>query len=65
MAQPAHLLVGQHNAGASGETRNHLAGLGEHLLECALALDTDLRLDGAALVLSQVANLQQTVDEQP
>ena len=62
---PAHLLVGEHHAGAVRQAGDHLAGVVEHLLDRLLAPDPQLRLDPAALLVGEVADLEQAVDEHP
>ena len=65
MLQPRHLLLGEHDAGAVRQARDHLAGLDQHLVDRFLPLDADLRLDLAALLVAEVADLEQAVDEEP
>jgi hypothetical protein len=62
---PAYLLIGKDDAGAVRQTRDHLARVHEHLLDRLFPLDPDLGLDAPALLIGQVANLEQPVDEQP
>ncbi len=65
MLQARDLLLCQHDAGTMGKTRHKLAGLGEDLIEGFRAPDGDLRFDLAALVIGDIADLEQAVDEQP
>ena len=61
-----HLVLGgEHHAGAARHARQHLAGLGQHVLQRgAVARRPDLRLDDAALLVGQVAELHEGVDEE-
>ncbi|OWK18759.1 hypothetical protein AJ88_01455 [Mesorhizobium amorphae CCBAU 01583] len=61
-----HLVLGgEHQAGATRHARQHLAGLGQHMLQRrARAGGAHLRLDDAALLVGKVAKLHEGVDEE-
>ena len=65
MLQRHFVLGGEHQAGAARHARQHLAGLGQHVLERgAVARRLDLRLDRAALLVGEIADLHEGVDEE-
>ena len=62
--EAGNLLLGQHDAGAVRQAGDHLAGFVQHLVDGARAPAGDVRLDLAALLGGEVADLQKPVDEQ-
>ena len=62
----AHLVLGrEHQAGAARQARQHLAGLGQHMLQRgAAARRLDLRLDHAALLVGEIAEFHEGIDEE-
>ena len=65
MTQARDLLFGEHHSGAVRQPGDQLARFGEQLVDGLVATIGDLCFDLAALVRRDVANLEQTVDEQP
>jgi hypothetical protein len=44
---------------------DHLADLAQHVIDCRSALAGDMGLDLPAILAGEIADLQQSVDEQP
>ena len=66
MLQPRVGLAGQHHAGAACQFRQEARGLGERAFEPALLRRRPhLAVDARPLLASQIAELEQRVDEQP
>ena len=65
MTQARDLLFGDHRSGTVRQPGDQLARLCEQLIDGLVAAIGDLRFDLAALVRRDVADLEETVDEEP